>query len=196
MGVPPLLFTQKNEPSHSERDKSKPAAASSNALTHTCTKFTTTELTAAHYITGNTCIQQCFGGVFVSGLVCRTQKLISSGDVDVCTESLAPCEISVLGVGCQHVQTSYMSLLRHSCVSRSGLYELFSCFIHKMFAAAAVLCVKSYLFVWFKYLVIKCWLKVKMSLFLHWFLHFFFSLRVLFSRIKIICKHCHYKCMM
>lgn len=34
-----------------------------------------------------------------NGPVCCTQKLISSGDVDVCTESLAPYEISVLGGG-------------------------------------------------------------------------------------------------
>lgn len=82
---------------------------------------------------------------------CCTQKLISSGDVDVCTESLAPYEISVLGVDSQHVQVFCMNILRHSCESRSELYELLSCFIHKMVTAAALLCVKFS--VKFKYLV-------------------------------------------
>lgn len=60
--------------------------------------------------------QNCFP------VISCTQKLISSGDVDVCTQSLAPCEISVLGGGlsaCNDVVHEYSELAKkvgHICM--------------------------------------------------------------------------------
>lgn len=81
-----------------------------------------------------------------------TQKLISFGDVDVCTQSLAPYEISVLGGGlsaCTYVVHEYTEI-RDVLVmpkSRSHLYkllcppdsftnwsQLLSCFLLTMFS--------------------------------------------------------------
>lgn len=57
-----------------------------------------------------------------------TQKLISSGDVDVCTQSLAPCEISVLGGGISACMLYMNKVNCKECLacqkSRSHLYAL------------------------------------------------------------------------
>lgn len=57
-----------------------------------------------------------------------TQKLISSGDVDVCTQSLAPCEISVLGGGIPACMLYMNKVNCKECLacqkSRSHLYAL------------------------------------------------------------------------